>query len=43
MKAFITDVGTKLMNQLEQEVGQGNIILGLATYSQAITSEDMDK
>ena len=31
------------MNQLEEELGQANVILGLATYSQAMKSEDVDK
>ena len=41
-KAFIADVGTELMNQLEEELRQANI-LGPATYSQAIKFKDMDK
>jgi len=41
-KAFIADIGTKLMNQLEEELGQANITLGPATYSQAMKS-DIDK
>ena len=43
VKAFITDVGTELTNQLEEELGQANVTLGPATYSQAIKSEDVDK
>ena len=42
-KSFIANVSTELMNQLEEEFGQANIILGLATYSQVIQSEDVDK
>jgi len=43
VKAFIADVGTEFTNQLEEELGQANIILIPATYSQAIKSEDIDK
>ena len=43
VKAFIADVGTELTNQLEEELGQANVTLGPATYSQTIKSEDMDK
>jgi len=42
-KAFIADVGTKLTNQLKEELGQANITLGPATYSQAMKSEEVDK
>jgi len=42
-KAFIADVSTELMNPLEEELGQANITLGPATYSQAIKSKDMYK
>ena len=42
-KAFITHVGTELTNQLEEELRQANVTLGLATYSQAMKSEDVDK
>jgi len=42
-KAFIADVGTELTNQLEEELGQANVTLSPATYSQAIKSEDVDK
>jgi len=31
-----------LTNQLQQELRQANITLGLATYSQAMKSEDVD-
>ena len=42
-KAFITDVGTELTNQLKEELRQANVTLGPATYSQAMKFEDMDK
>ena len=42
-KAFIADVGTELTNQLEEKLGQANVTLSPATYSQAIKSEDVDK
>ena len=42
-KAFIADIGTELMNQLEEELGQATVTLGPATYSQAMKSEDVDK
>jgi len=32
-KAFIADVSTELTNTPEQDLGQANIILELATYS----------
>ena len=32
-----------MTNQLEEELGQANITLGPATYSQAMKSEDVDK
>ena len=43
IKAFIANISTELMNQLKEELGQANIILGPAIYSQAIKSEDVDK
>jgi len=42
-KALIADVGTELTNQLEEELGQANVTLGPAAYSQAMKSEDVDK
>jgi len=42
-KAFIADIGTELTNQLKEELGQANITLSPATYSQAMKSEDVDK
>ena len=42
-KAFVADIGTELMNQLKEELGQTNVILGPATDAQAIKSEDIDK
>ena len=41
-EAFIADVGTKLTKQLEDELGQANVTLGPATYSQAMKFEDVD-
>ena len=35
-KAFIVDVSTELTKQLEDELGQANVKLGPATYSQAM-------
>ena len=32
-KGLIVDVGTELTKQLEEELGQANVILDLATYS----------
>jgi len=43
VKAFIADIGTELMNQLEEKLRQANVTFGPATYSQAMKSEDMDK
>ena len=42
-KVFIANIGTELTNQLEEELGQANVILSLVTYSQAMKSEDVDK
>ena len=42
-KAFIADIGIELKTQLEEELGQANVTLGPATYSQAIKCEDVDK
>jgi len=42
-KAFIADISTELMNQLKEELGQANVTLGPAIYSQAMKSEDVDK
>ena len=42
-KAFIADIRTELTNQLEEELGQANVTLGPATYSQAMKSKDVDK
>ena len=42
-KAFIADISIELKTQLEEELGQANVILGPAIYSQAMKFEDVDK
>jgi len=42
-KACITNVGTELINQLEEELRQANVTLGLPIYSQTMKSKNMDK
>ena len=43
VKAFITDIGIELTNQLKEELRQANVTLGPTIYSQTIKTEDINK
>ena len=43
VKCFIADIGTELTDQLKQELRQANILLSLATSSQAKKFKDVNK
>ena len=43
IQGFIVEIGKEYTLQLKEEVGKAHIILGLAIYSKAMKSIDIDK